>query len=45
MSDIFNQLLAETDNEYAGIAEEGVEAGDVSGYIGTGSYAMNALLS
>ena len=45
MSDIFNQLLAETDNEYAGIADEGVEAGDVSGFIGTGSYAMNALLS
>jgi RecA/RadA recombinase len=45
MSDIFNQLLEETNNEYAGIAEEGVEAGDVSGFIGTGSYAMNALLS
>lgn len=43
--DIFNQLLEETNNEYAGIAEEGVEAGDVSGFIGTGSYAMNALLS
>jgi RecA/RadA recombinase len=45
MSDLFNQLLAETNNEYAAIADEGVEAGDVSGYIGTGSYAMNALLS
>jgi len=42
---IFNDLLAETNNEYAGIADDGVEAGDVSGYIGTGSYAMNALLS
>ena len=42
---IFNDLLAETNNEYAAIADEGVEAGDVSGYIGTGSYAMNALLS
>ena len=45
MSDIFNQLLAETDNEYAGIVDDGVAAGDVSGYIGTGNYAMNALLS
>ena len=45
MSDIFNQLLAETDNEYAGVVDDGVAAGDVSGFIGTGSYAMNALLS
>jgi len=45
MSDIFNQLLAETDNEYAGIANDGIAAGDVSGFIGTGSYVMNALLS
>jgi RecA/RadA recombinase len=45
MSDIFNQLLAETDNEYAGIVDDGVAAGDVTGYIGTGNYAMNALLS
>ena len=43
--DIFNQLLEETNNEYAGIADDGVEAGDVSGFIGTGSFAMNALLS
>lgn len=45
MSDIFNTLLAETDNEYAGIVDDGVAAGDVSGFIGTGNYAMNALLS
>jgi len=45
MSDIFQQLLDETNNEYAGIADGGIEAGDVSGFIGTGSYAMNALLS
>jgi RecA/RadA recombinase len=45
MSDIFNQLIAETDNEYAGIVDDGVAAGDVTGYIGTGNYAMNALLS
>lgn len=45
MTDIFNQLLAETDNEYAGVVDDGVAAGDVSGFIGTGSYVMNALLS
>ena len=45
MSNIFNSLLKEIDNEYAGIADEGVEAGDVTGFIGTGSYSLNALLS
>ena len=45
MSDLFNSLLKETGNEYAGIADEGVEAGDVTGFIGTGSYSLNALLS
>jgi RecA/RadA recombinase len=45
MSDIFNNLLSEIDNEYAGIVDDGVAAGDVSGFIGTGSYVMNALLS
>jgi RecA/RadA recombinase len=45
MTDLFNSLLKETGNEYAGIADEGVEAGDVTGFIGTGSYSLNALLS
>ena len=40
MSDIFNQLLSETDNEYAGIVDDGVAAGDVTGYIGTGNYEI-----
>lgn len=34
-----------TNNEYACIADEGVESGDVSGFIDTGVYALNALLS
>lgn len=42
---LFEELLEETDNEYAGIAEDGIEAGDVTGFIGTGSYSLNALLS
>ena len=45
MSDIFASIMKETGNEYAGIADDGVEAGDVTGFIGTGSYALNALLS
>jgi RecA/RadA recombinase len=45
MSNIFNSLLKEIDNEYAGIADEGIEAGDVTGFIGTGSFSLNALLS
>jgi RecA/RadA recombinase len=45
MSDMFASLLKETGNEYAGIVDEGIEAGDVTGFIGTGSYSLNALLS
>ena len=43
--DIFASLIKETGNEYASIVEEGIEAGDVSSFIGTGSYSLNALLS
>jgi RecA/RadA recombinase len=32
-------------NEYGGIVDDGVEAGDVSTFIDTGSYIFNALLS
>lgn len=45
MSDMFNALIKETGNEYAGIVDDGVAAGDVSGFISTGSYSLNALLS
>lgn len=45
MDNMFKDLLKEAGNEYASIAEEGIEAGDVTGYISTGSYALNALLS
>lgn len=43
--DIFSTLIKETGNEYASIAENGIEAGDVTGLINTGSYSLNALLS
>jgi len=45
MSDMFSTLLKETGNEYAGIADDGIEAGDITGYISTGSYSLNALMS
>lgn len=45
MTDIFNDLLKEAGNEYASIAEEGIESGDVTGYVSTGSYSFNALVS
>ena len=38
-------LIRTTGNEFASIVEEGVAAADVSGYIDTGSYIFNALLS
>lgn len=34
-----------TDNEFASIADDGIIAGDVSGWIDSGSYVFNALLS
>ena len=45
MSDFFKQIIKETGNEYASIVSEGVEAGDVSNFIDTGSYIFNSLLS
>lgn len=34
-----------TGNEYAGIASDGIETSDVSSFIDTGSYVLNALMS
>ena len=41
MNDMFETLLKETGNEYASIAEDGVEAGDITGFISTGSYSLD----
>jgi RecA/RadA recombinase len=38
-------LIKATGNEYATVAEQGIIAGDITGYIDTGSYALNCLLS
>ena len=34
-----------TGNEYADIVEDGIEANDITGYLNTGCYALNAVLS
>jgi RecA/RadA recombinase len=38
-------VAKEIGNEYAGLVSDGVAAGDTSGYIDTGSYIFNALVS
>ena len=45
MTDFLNKIVKEIDNEYAALAADGVEAGDVDSFIDTGSYIFNALLS
>src|SRR5210317_9468 len=41
---LFDSLLSEVNNDYAGVIADGTTA-DVSGWSDTGSYALNALLS
>jgi RecA/RadA recombinase len=45
MSDFLKTVIKEVGNEYASIVNDGVEAGDVSSFIDTGSYILNGLLS
>jgi RecA/RadA recombinase len=42
--DFLKSVIKELDNEYAGLADDGV-VGDTASFIDTGSYAFNALLS
>ncbi len=45
MSNFLTDIIKTTGNEYATLAKDGVAGGDVSGFIDTGSYSFNALLS
>jgi len=45
MSNFLKDIIKSSGNEYAGIASEGIDGSDVTGFIDTGSYAFNALLS
>ena len=38
-------VAKEIGNEYAGLVSDGISAGDTSGFIDTGSYVFNALVS
>ena len=40
-----NDILKAANNKYATIAADGLEGSDVKGFISTGSYSFNALLS
>ena len=44
MSDFLDELISATGNEYASKVADGM-LGNVDGYIDTGSYILNALLS
>ena len=44
MSDMLKNLIESTKNQYASIVGEGIES-DVNGFVDTGSYTFNALLS
>ncbi|MAL43799.1 hypothetical protein [Hyphomonas sp.] len=45
MNDFLGSFVKESGNEYANIISEGIEGSDVSGFVDTGSFAFNALLS
>jgi len=40
-----DSIIKDSGNEYAGIVSDGVEGSDVTGFVDTGSLALNALLS
>tara|TARA_R110000772_G_scaffold99174_3_gene198893 strand:- start:15586 stop:16665 length:1080 start_codon:yes stop_codon:yes gene_type:complete len=41
----FNELLEIADNDYGAVVDDGIAAGDVTSWVNTGSYSLNALLS
>ena len=45
VNDFFKDIIKQTGNEYAALVSDGVEGADVGGFIDTGSYIFNALLS
>ena len=45
MTDFLKNVIKDVGNEYASLVIDGVAAGDVEGFIDTGSYILNALLS
>ena len=45
MNEFLNDFVKESGNQYANIVRDGLEGADVDGFVDTGSYAFNALLS
>ena len=45
MSKYLKSLISKIDNPDATLVSDGIDGADVSGFIDTGSYALNALLS
>lgn len=45
MSDYLKNIVKTSGNKYASIVNDGVDGSDVDGFVNTGSYIMNALLS
>ena len=45
MDNFLNDIIKQSGNEYANIVENGLDGADVDGFVDTGSYAFNALLS
>ena len=45
MTNFLKDIIKSSGNEYAGIASEGIDGSAVTGFVDTGSYAFNALLS
>jgi hypothetical protein len=41
----YQNVIKETGNDYAAVVADGVDAADVGGYVDTGSYIFNALVS
>ncbi len=44
-SELMREFLKVSGNEWGAIASDGIEAGDISGFMDTGAYALNALVS
>ena len=38
-------VIKELDNEFASVADDGIATGDCDGFVDTGSYILNALIS
>jgi len=44
-NDFLKEIIKTTGNEYANLADDGIESGDVDNFIDTGSYILNGMLS